>query len=255
MMNMIHETLHANLQTILIILYQPTINHPNTILNNLSQPTLPPSSNTNPQQPLRLLSLPLQLPPHLLLPTLILPPAHLQQMHLIRSIRNPQRPHPRPHIRQGRILTNAHSAIRLHRTINNPTRHRRNHNLSLSNLLQRALRIPLINLNRRIQHNQPRRINLNPRLSNPLQNHPVRRQILPERLLPLVVDPRNHPLQGLLSRPDGPHRVVDTSGSQSTLDDFEAAAFAQNDVGRRHPHVLECDVSVPVRGIVVPVHG
>lgn len=43
MMNMIHETLHANLQTILIILYQPTINHL-IILNNLF------TTDSSPQQ-------------------------------------------------------------------------------------------------------------------------------------------------------------------------------------------------------------
>ena len=40
-------------------------------------------------------------------------------------------------------------------------------------------------------------------------------------------------------------------GSEAALRDLEAAAFAEQDIGRRHPHILEQDFRMAVRRIVI----
>jgi hypothetical protein len=48
-----------------------------------------------------------------------------------------------------------------------------------------------------------------------------------------------HQLQRALGQADQAHAVVDAARAQAALGDLEAAAFAQQDVGDRHAHVLE----------------
>ena len=64
-----------------------------------------------------------------------------------------------------------------------------------------------------------------------------------------------HEFQGALGSANGAHAVVDTSRAQATLGNFKAAAFTQQDVVRRHAHVLEFDFHVAVRRVVVTEHG
>lgn len=49
--------------------------------------------------------------------------------------------------------------------------------------------------------------------------------------------------------------MVDTPGTQPALDDLEAASFTQYHVGSRDADVVEEDVPVAVRCVVVPEHG
>lgn len=52
---------------------------------------------------------------------------------------------------------------------------------------------------------------------------------------------------------DGPHGMVDASWAKSTLDDLEPAPFAQNYVAHWDPDVVEADMSVSMRGIIVAI--
>ena len=207
------------------------------------------------QNPIRLRLLPLQLPCHLVLPLLILPPGHLLQMHLIRPIRNPQRPDLRPHIRQRRILTYAHPAIRLHRAINHRQRHTRDQDLCFGDLPERRLGIRAVDLDRCVQDDQSRGVDLESRLGDPLQQHAMRRQRLAKRLFPLVIDPRDQPFQRPLRRANGAHRVVDPSRPQSPLNDLKSLPLTQHHRVRiLDPHILEADMPMPVRRIIIPVN-
>jgi hypothetical protein len=49
--------------------------------------------------------------------------------------------------------------------------------------------------------------------------------------------------------------VVDPAGAQAALGDLEAAAFAQQQVRGGYPHVLELDLEMAVRRVVVAEHG
>ena len=62
--------------------------------------------------------------------------------------------------------------------------------------------------------------------------------------------PRAHQLQRALGDADEAHAVVNPAGPEASLRDLEAAALAEQHVRRRHPHVVEHDLGMPVRGIV-----
>ena len=63
-----------------------------------------------------------------------------------------------------------------------------------------------------------------------------------------------HQLERALGQADQAHAVVDAARPEPALRDLEAAAFAEQDVGRRHAHVLERDLHVAVRRVVVAEH-
>ena len=63
-----------------------------------------------------------------------------------------------------------------------------------------------------------------------------------------------HRLERALGRADQPHAVVDAARAEPSLRDLEAAALAEQQVGGRHAHVVEVDLGVAVRRIVVAEH-
>ena len=63
-----------------------------------------------------------------------------------------------------------------------------------------------------------------------------------------------HQLERALGAADRAHAVMDAARAEAALGDLEAAAFAQQDVRDRHPHVLEHHFHVAVRRIVVAEH-
>lgn len=52
---------------------------------------------------------------------------------------------------------------------------------------------------------------------------------------------------------DCSHAVMNTSWAKSTLDDLETTTRAENHVGSWNANVLECEMTVTVRSIVVSV--
>src|SRR5207244_6268060 len=60
-----------------------------------------------------------------------------------------------------------------------------------------------------------------------------------------------HLLERALGLTDEPHAVMDASGPEAPLSDLEPAPLAEQDVRRRHPHVLHLDFHVAVRRIVI----
>lgn len=201
-----------------------------------------------------LVLLPLQLPNDGILARPVLPPSQLLQVNLVRTVRDTERADQGPQIRQGCVLANTRSTISLDGAVNDCQSHLRHKDLSLRNLLKRALRIPAIDLDSGIEDDQSCGINLNPGLSNPFENNAMRRQRLAKGLLALVVDTRDKPLERLLRGTNGAHRVVDTPGAQTALDDLEPASFTQDDVRDGHADIVEADVAVAVGGVVVAIH-
>src|SRR5258708_7369041 len=63
--------------------------------------------------------------------------------------------------------------------------------------------------------------------------------------------PLAHFLQRALGDADQPHAMMDAARAEPALSNLEATAFAQQDVRRRHPHILEHDLGVAVRRIVI----
>lgn len=51
---------------------------------------------------------------------------------------------------------------------------------------------------------------------------------------------------------DAAHCVVDTAGSKTTLDDLETTAFAEDEVVNGYANILERDVTMAVRSVIIP---
>ena len=60
-----------------------------------------------------------------------------------------------------------------------------------------------------------------------------------------------HRLERALGQADQPHAVVNAPRPEPALRDLEAAALAEQHVRRRHAHVLERDLRMAVRRVVV----
>ncbi len=95
---------------------------------------------------------------------------------------------------------------------------------------------------------QPHLVDLDARLGDQLADHALLRQRGPER--GPALRPVHHQRERPLGHADGPHGVVDPPGTQPGLGDGEAVALAGEQVGRRHPDVVEDELGVPVLVLV-----
>jgi hypothetical protein len=48
--------------------------------------------------------------------------------------------------------------------------------------------------------------------------------------------------------------MMDTTRSETTLDDLESFAFPKDQIGDRHSHVRESDFAMAVWGVVITIH-
>lgn len=181
---------------------------------------------------------------------LVLGLSELVQVHLIGTVRNPQCPLVGPHPRQREVLAHTTSTMGLDRTVNDFAAHLGDIDLGHRNVLQSALGVRLINLDGGIEDQQTASINLDARLCNPLDDSAVLRESLAEGHACRVVGTENEELKGNLRNTDGAHAVVDTSGSETALDDLETTALAEEKVLGRDTDVAEVDFAVTVRCVV-----
>jgi len=68
------------------------------------------------------------------------------------------------------------------------------------------------------------------------------------------VSPRDHQVERFFRLADGAHAVMDAAGSEPKLRDLETAAFAEQDVALGHPDIVEAQMHVPARRMIVPEH-
>ncbi len=99
---------------------------------------------------------------------------------------------------------------------------------------------------------QPRLVDLDARLGDALAHDALLGQRPAEG--DAALDARAHRFERALGQADQAHAVVDAARPEPALRDLEAAAFAEQDVVDRHAHVLELDLGVAVRRVVVAEH-
>ena len=68
-----------------------------------------------------------------------------------------------------------------------------------------------------------------------------------------ALQPPAHQLQRFLRRADRAHAMVDPPRPEPPLRDLEPAPLAQQQVGRRHAHIVERDLHVAVRRVVIAI--
>ncbi len=118
------------------------------------------------------------------------------------------------------------------------------HHLDGGDLGASLARAHLIDQPRRVQHQQPRLLDLQAGLGDARRHHALIRQRPPERH-PRQGPPAGH-LQRALGGPQHPHRVVDPAGAEPGLRDGEPAAFLAEQVRPGNPSLGEGDLAVPV---------
>jgi len=66
---------------------------------------------------------------------------------------------------------------------------------------------------------------------------------------------RHHGLQRAFGNAYGAHAMVDAAGPEAALGDLEAAPFAEQHVGCRHARIVEADLGMAMRGVIVAEHA
>ena len=105
---------------------------------------------------------------------------------------------------------------------------------------------------RRLERQQTGGVDLDARLGDPFAPDALLGNLFAEG--DPAVKSFAHQLQRALGDADGAHAVVDAARPEPALGDFEAAPFAQQQIRRRHPHVVEQNFAMAVRGVVVAEH-
>src|SRR5712692_1913644 len=177
----------------------------------------------------------------------------LAAVDFVGAVGEAQRARMGPHGGQREGLADAATAVDLHGAVDHSQRHVRHRDLDLGDRLLGSLVAHGVHHPGRVEHQQPRLIDLDARLGDALERDVVLAQPLAEGH-PLV-GALAHELERALGHADLTHAVVDAAGAESALGDLEAATLAEQHVRRRYPDVLEEHLAVAVGRIVVAEDG
>ena len=150
------------------------------------------------------------------------------------------------------VVTHAAAAVRLHGPVDHVAGHGGCHHLDHGDFGACDLVSGGVHQPRGLEREQAGHVDLAARLGNALLRHALLRHRLAKghaRHGALA-----HEFQCALCQADQAHAVVDASGAKAPLCDFEATAFAQQDVGGWNAHVLEQHLGVAVGCVVVAEH-
>src|SRR5215475_3183567 len=170
-------------------------------------------------------------------------------MDLVRAIGETQHTGARIRVSQVEILADAGAATDLDGTVDDVLGHVRGDDLNHSDFGPRGLVAGRVHHVGSVQRQQARLINLNARLGDPMARHAVIRNGATEGTA--ADSALAHGLQRTLGNADQPHAMMDAARAEPPLRNLEAAALAEKDVGHRHPHIVEYNFSVAMRGIVI----
>ena len=116
-------------------------------------------------------------------------------------------------------------------------RHVGRHDLDRRDLHRRALVADRVHQPRRFEGEQTGLLDLDAAVGDPLLDHALLGEALAER--DPALDPTAHQLEGPFGDPDAAHAVVDATGAEPGLRHGEPAALLAEQVGDRHPDVVE----------------
>ncbi|ACG79582.1 regulatory protein, TetR [Phenylobacterium zucineum HLK1] len=172
---------------------------------------------------------------------------------LVGTVGQPQGPLVGVGARQAEVVGDPGPAVRLDGIVDHLQRHGRRLDLDHGDLQSGDLVAGLVHHVGRLQAQQAGHLDVDAGAGDPLLPDRMFRQVLAERLP--GHQPLAHLLQRHLGRADGPHAVVDAPRPEPGLADLEPAPLAQDQaLLDRHAHVLEHDLGVAVRGVVVAEH-
>src|SRR5215472_2143369 len=163
-------------------------------------------------------------------------------VHLVGAVGEAERAGAGPQVGQREVLADPTAAVRLDGPVDHPLGHRRGDDLDRLDLGVRPLVAHGVHQPRRLEHEQPRLLDPDPGLSDPVLDDALLGQGLAER--DTADGAAAHELQGALGRADLPHAVVDAAGTEPGLCDREPRALAGDQVLPGHPDVVEDDLGV-----------
>src|SRR5262249_4172404 len=170
-------------------------------------------------------------------------------MDLVGPVRKAQHPRACIGISQVKILADASAATHLDGAVDDLLRYIGCDDLDHGNLGACGLVADRVHHVGGVERQQARLVDLDAGLSDPVARHAVVRNGPAEGAA--TDGALTHLLQRALGDTDQPHAMMDAAGAEPPLRDFEAAAFAEQDVRRRHANVLEHNFGVAVRRIVI----
>ena len=173
-------------------------------------------------------------------------------MHFVGAVGQPQGAQVGPGTGQEGVLADAQGAVHLNRAVDHVGGHFRGDHLDHGDFLAGHLVADGVHHVRRFQGHQPGLLDLQARAGDVLADRIELGQLAAEGLA--LFHPLAHGFQGALGDADGAHAVVDAARAKTALGDFEAAAFAENQVTGRHPNVGEADFRVALGRVVVAEH-
>src|SRR5215475_15169481 len=170
-------------------------------------------------------------------------------MDLVGPVRKAQHPGARIGISQVKILADAGAATHLDGAVNDLLRYIGCDDLDHGNLGACGLVTDHVHHVGGVQRQQARLVDLDAGLCDPVARHAVVRNGPAEGAA--TDGALTHLLQRALCDAHQPHAMMDAAGAEPPLRDLETAAFAEQDVRCRHANVLEHDLGVAVRRIVI----
>mmetsp|Transcript_9871 Transcript_9871/g.23568 ORF Transcript_9871/g.23568 Transcript_9871/m.23568 type:complete len:290 (-) Transcript_9871:1010-1879(-) len=173
-------------------------------------------------------------------------------MHLIRPICNPQGPCHGPQVGQGHTVRDSGSAMSLNREVEGRKRCGRGSHFGCCDGSPCLLVPHLIELMGCRLDQEPRPIQLNPALGEGGGKRAVLRKRLAKHCPPGCA--ASDSLERSLAHPNAAHAVVKPPGAKPPLSDLKAAPLPEEDVVHRDPDVVEADLGMPVRRVVVAKH-
>src|SRR5882757_10855368 len=170
------------------------------------------------------------------------------QVHLVRTVGHPQGAGPGVEVGQREVVAHATGAVDLDRPVDDRAGDPGNHHLDRGNFGTGALGSVVVDQPGSLEHQQPGLLDLQPAVRDLLAHHTLLGQRTAEG--DPGGGPGDHRFDGPLGHADQPHAVVDPPWTESGLGDGEPAALLAEQVGHRHPHVVEMDLGVAVLVLV-----
>ncbi len=173
-------------------------------------------------------------------------------MHLVRAIGQAQRALHRPPVSQREVLGNPGATVDLDGAVDDLQRDVGCDHFDLRDLAGGDLVAHGVHHVRRVQCQQARHVDLDATLGDVVEVRAQPGQRLAEG--GTADGTFAHQLQCAFRDTDRAHAVVDAARAETPLGDLEAAAFTEDDVLVRYPHVFQQHFRVAVRGVVVAEH-
>ena len=152
-------------------------------------------------------------------------------------------------IRETVVVRHPATAMDLHGPVDDLAGHVWRKHLDHRDFLLRDLVAGDVHFPGRVQHHEARRVDHDARLRDPLARNTLLGHGAAERHA--RGGSLAHFLERALGLADEAHAVVDAARSEPALGDLKTAALAQQDARGRHFHVLELDLHVAMRRVVV----